>query len=136
MAGHPACYAIRQMVLHCLAQRQLHTAVVHSTSWRQEDEAVVLTHLAVVRAPTCAIAGLHEDPAVRRPLARGTPICPPPRVEVDQVLEHALRHLAWLSLDDSEISSALDDGWRTGLRSHRPEPCRAFESMTALCDAM
>ncbi len=120
--------SIRQTVLRCLAERRLHVLVVHSTSWRQEPKegAVVLTHLAVVRPLVGTVDGLEERPVVRRPLARGTPVCPPPHVGIEQVLEHALRHLAWLALDDREVGSALNAPWRRALRSYRPEPVRVF----------
>jgi len=126
-----AAGSIRETVLRRLAERRLRALLVHSTSWRQEagEGAVVLTHLAVVRPPTGAVDGLEERPVVRRPLARGTAICPPPQVEIEQVLEHALRHLAWLALDDRGVGAALDAPWLGALHRYRPEPVRVFRAL-------
>ena len=43
-----------------------------------------------------------------------------------QVLEHALRHLAWLIEDDPAIAAALP-GWSAMLEGYGPEPFRAFD---------
>ena len=39
------------------------------------------------------------------------------------MLEHALRHLAWLLLDDRDIAAALP-GWTELLVDYLPEPFR------------
>jgi hypothetical protein len=44
-------------------------------------------------------------------LVRGGATTPPPVIGVGQVLEHALRHLAWLVNEDAEIAAQLPD-WR------------------------
>lgn len=41
------------------------------------------------------------------------------------VLEHALRHLWWLSHDDDVVRVALPD-WAEALAAYVPEPFRAF----------
>ncbi len=121
--------SIWQTVLGSLAERRLQALVVHSTSWRQEaDGVVMLTHLAVVRPPADVPDGFEERPVMRCPLARGDPTSPPPHVEIEQVLEHALRHLAWLARDDREVASALDGLWHRALQAYRPEPIRVFRA--------
>ena len=46
----------------------------------------------------------------------------PDRVAHVQVMEHALRHLAWLALDDPAISAELPERWRSVLAAYMPEP--------------
>ena len=99
--------------------------VVHSTSWRYEHDRLVLTYLAVVTPPEELSAFLVEDVVVRSDLARGDTLTPPGDIDVTQVVEHALRHLAWLTVDDPAIATALA-GWKTTLAAYEPEPFRAF----------
>ncbi|WP_433616865.1 hypothetical protein ACQP2P_16070 [Dactylosporangium sp. CA-139114] len=79
--------------------------ILHSTSWRYTDEAVVLTYVAVfdaVPAPDAVPLGPHG-------IARsGDPAAPsPPVVCRDAVATHALRHLAWLRRTDEVLATAL-----------------------------
>lgn len=45
----------------------------------------------------------------------------------EQVVEHALRHLAWLSKEEHVIGEALPE-WASALESYVPEPFRALGS--------
>jgi hypothetical protein len=58
-------------------------------------------------------------------LARGDATAPPGRIDVEQVLEHALRHLAWLVKDDPAVTAELAS-WAGVLESYEPEPFRAL----------
>jgi hypothetical protein len=120
---------VRLAISRCLAEAGLAAAVVHSTSWREVDDAVLLTHLAVLGSGAGEAAGLERWPVRRRELARGTATWPPAEVGVDQVVEHALRHLAWLHIEDPSVSAALEPEWRRRLRLYRPEPFRMFERL-------
>jgi hypothetical protein len=40
------------------------------------------------------------------------------------VLEHALRHLAWLAIDDRVVHSTLSEQWQELLKGYVPEPFR------------
>jgi hypothetical protein len=111
-----------------LAGAGLRAVVVHSTSWRQECEAVLLTHLAVLLSGTVPGPEFELRRVRRRELARGGATRPPDAVDVDQVLEHALRHLAWLQLDDRAVRAALEPAWTDRLHGYRPEPFRVFEN--------
>ena len=94
--------------------------VVHSTSWRQDRDAVVLTFVAVVSRTDLAAV-----PVPRAEIARGGATGPPADIGTFQVLEHALRHLAWLVHDDPEVAARLGDaGWPEALREYTPEPFR------------
>jgi hypothetical protein len=45
-------------------------------------------------------------------------------VDVDPVIEHGLRHLAWLVEDDPMVARALPPAWRRALQTYVPEPFR------------
>ncbi|MGN6792132.1 MAG: hypothetical protein ACTHJW_07050 [Streptosporangiaceae bacterium] len=97
-------------------------AVVHSTSWRHARGGVVLTFVAVVDEGD---AGSLQHLIVKRAeLARGEPSAAPRQVPAGSVIEHGLRHLAWLVHDDSVVADALPDGWLAALTAYLPEPFR------------
>ena len=122
--------------VHDVVSRRL-TAVgvepvaVHSTSWRQEARAVVLTHLAVVAPPDGEVDGFERRPVRGRELAYGSALAPPERIEPEHVVAHALRHLAWLLDQDGAMRRALGPRWQGALRRHRPEPFRLVGSAPA-----
>ena len=99
----------------------LEARVLHSTSWRHDGDHVVLTYLAVVDAPAELNPNLAAEPVSRVELARGDRTAAPAAIATAQVLEHALRHLAWLITDDPAVSAALPD-WREPLAAYVPEP--------------
>jgi hypothetical protein len=92
--------------------------LVHSTSWRFERNAVILTFLAVIEEP----GGMEVAPVGRTDLARNAEHSAPSEISHGQVLEHALRHLAWLAEDDDVVKRALDEGWHQTLASYVPAP--------------
>jgi hypothetical protein len=46
-------------------------------------------------------------------------------VHLTQIVEHGLRHLAWLVREDDAIHEALP-AWPIALAGYAPEPFRAF----------
>ncbi len=115
------------VVLDVLKWYPLQPLVVHSTSWRHEAGRVILTYAAVVDAPGELPAGsLLVLPVARADLARGDATSAPKTIGVDAVLEHALRHLAWLVRDDPAVKKALE-GWGHALAAFVPEPFRPLE---------
>ena len=96
--------------------------VLHSTSWRSSRGGVVLTFVAVID-PT-AVAALARTPIGRAELARGGATTAPPRVDTEPVIEHGLRHLAWLARDDPAVAQALPPRWHQVLTGYLPEPFR------------
>jgi hypothetical protein len=113
-------------VLAALASYPLVARVAHSTSWRYESGAVVLTYVAVVDPPDrLPLDSLVEVPVGRADLARGAATSAPGDIAVGQVIEHALRHLSWLVRDDPAVREALPD-WEAVLAGYRPEPFRAL----------
>jgi hypothetical protein len=93
-------------------------ALVHSTSWRTDGPAVVLTYVVVLRPPS----GLVRDDwpkarpvSVQLPDAVGKPPVndptEPPAPRYVDVLLHAVRHLRFLLDTDSTARDALTGAW-------------------------
>jgi hypothetical protein len=117
----------RQLVLDSLTGAGLRPCVVHSTSWRHDQGRLILTHLAVL-AGSRRETGELEAVAVRRcPLARSSATHPPAVIRVEQVVEHALRHLAWLAHEDAVVRRCLGERWSRVLSAYALEPFRAME---------
>ena len=125
IVGWPARAKPEEVALRAFLQLGLTPLVLHSTSWRQAGEEVVLTYLAVVSVPSTLPDDWELAPVLRAELARGEATAPPSAIGVIQVQEHALRHLAWLLRDDAAIASALSE-WSDVLADYVPEPFRAF----------
>jgi hypothetical protein len=99
--------------------------MVHSTSWRVVRQQVVLTFLVVIESPPSLPDACEVELVTRTELARGHATGPPPEVHVSQIVEHGLRHLAWLVREDVTIHDALP-AWPHALAAYAPEPFRAF----------
>jgi hypothetical protein len=96
--------------------------LVHSTSWRRDREAVILSFVVVIdRALVGSMASL---PVGRSELARGEATAAPREIATAQVVEHGLRHMAWLAKDDPVVAAELPAGWRECLAGYVPEPFR------------
>ena len=115
-----------QIVLDVVAWYPLSPRVVHSTSWRYEEGRIVLTYVVVVDPPQqLPPNSLELVPVKRSELARGSSMAPAGSITVEAVLEHAVRHLAWLSHDDPAIATVLAD-WSQALADYHPEPFQAL----------
>ena len=96
--------------------------LVHSTSWRRARGSVVLTFVVVNSANQAdKLPGVRIE---RAQLARSGATRAAPVISADQVLEHGLRHLAWLASEDAGVRSALSESWRLALAVYVPEPFR------------
>jgi hypothetical protein len=125
VVGWPAGARPEQVAAQALAGLGLEPIILHSTSWRHSGGEVVLTYIAVV-APDAPLPESWElEPVRHAELARGDATAPPPVIDITQVVEHALRHLCWLSHDDEAIKAALD-GWEPALGDYVPEPFRSL----------
>jgi hypothetical protein len=129
VVGWPAGARPEEVAARALGGLGLEPIVLHSTSWRHAGGEVVLTYLAVVE-PAAPPASWSLAPVDRSELARGDVLAPPVAIGVQQVLEHALRHLAWLHRDDPAIAAALQD-WAAPLADYTPEPFRPFQGVPA-----
>ena len=96
--------------------------LVHSTSWRRGPGGVLLSFLVVVGEDQAT--DLASVPVGRTELARNSPTEPAPRIAAAQVVEHALRHVAWLAQDDEAVKAALSPAWLNALAGYVPEPFR------------
>jgi hypothetical protein len=94
--------------------------LVHSTSWRRARGGVILTFVVVIRddqAPQ-----LEGVPIARAELARNTATEAPKAIAATQVIEHGLRHLAWLAREDPVVPTVLSPEWKDYLQGYVPEP--------------
>jgi len=98
--------------------------LVHSTSWRRDRDAVILSFVVVIDA---AVADGMESASIgRADLARSEATAAPRDIAYQQVVEHGLRHLAWLVADDPVVAGELSGEWRRVLATYAPEPFRAL----------
>ena len=98
--------------------------LVHSTSWRREGAAVLLSFVVVIGPDQ--VKGMPSAPIPRSELARSEAISAPAAIAQAQVLEHGIRHLAWLAEDDDVVARKLSPGWHRALAEYVPEPFRSF----------
>ena len=100
--------------------------LVHSTSWRRGPGGVLLSFLVVIGDDQAAdLAGV---PIIRADLARNSATEAAKRVSSNQVVEHALRHMAWLAQDDAAVRATLPPAWVAALSGYVPEPFRHLTS--------
>jgi hypothetical protein len=98
--------------------------LVHSTSWRRDRDAVILSFIVVIEPGQ---VGTMESITVdRAELARSAATAAPQTIGHLQVIEHGLRHLAWLAVDDPVVRTTLSDAFRAALADYTPEPFRAL----------
>jgi hypothetical protein len=114
-----------EAIVDVVAELGLTPFMVHSTSWRAAGAEILLTFLVAVEPPERVPDAYDSVLVTRAELARGNPTGPPPHVHLSQVVEHGLRHLAWLVREDEAIHEALA-GWSRALGEYDPEPFRAF----------
>lgn len=96
--------------------------LVHSTSWRRARGGVILSFV-VVNAENQA-PNLVGIPVGRAELARSEATAAAKTIATNQVLEHGLRHLAWLAKDDEVVKKTLNVEWKRVLGGYVPEPFR------------
>ena len=93
--------------------------LVHSTSWRTARGGVVLSFVVVLDE-----TDLPGVPVQRTDLARGGATSSPDEITAAPVIEHGLRHLAWLVKDDPVVAHELSPDWHALLSTYVPEPFR------------
>lgn len=114
-----------ESIVDAVAEVGFAPAMVHSTSWRIVRRQVVLTFLVVIDPPSSLPRSCEVEQVTRAELARGRATGAPEAVHLSQVVEHGLRHLAWLVAEDGAIHEALAP-WTRALGPYAPEPFRAF----------
>ena len=98
--------------------------LVHSTSWRRDRDAVILSFVVVIDPDV--VGEMASAPIGRAELARSAATAAPRDIAYQQVVEHGLRHLAWLVADDPVVAGELSDDWRRVLAEYVPEPFRTL----------
>ena len=98
--------------------------LVHSTSWRRDRDAVILSFVVVIGPE--AVGSMASVPIDRAELARSEATAAPHAIATSAVVEHGLRHLAWLVVDDPVVAAELPDAWHPVLAGYVPEPFRAL----------
>jgi hypothetical protein len=98
--------------------------LVHSTSWRRDRDAVILSFVVVI--PPELVGSMASVPIRRAELARSEATAAPRDIAVTAVVEHGIRHLAWLAEDDAVVAETLPLAWRPILAAYVPEPFRAL----------
>lgn len=98
--------------------------LVHSTSWRRDAGSVVLSFVVVIGE--ALVGDMPSAPIERAELARSEATAAPRAIAHVQVVEHGLRHMAWLVQDDPVVARELDGRWRSILAGYVPEPFRAL----------
>jgi hypothetical protein len=98
--------------------------LVHSTSWRRDHGGVILSFVVVIEASL--VGAMNSVPVARAELARSEATAAPREIACAQVVEHGLRHLAWLVRDDPVVARELEPPWPSVLASYLPEPFRAL----------
>ena len=101
-------------------------SLLHSTSWRPDGPAIVLTYIAVFPCdglvlddwPGALPVSADLLPTVGNPPPHGAAEVPVPRY-ID-VLHHALRHLTFLTQTDATARAELTGHWATHLARLAP----------------
>ena len=70
------------------------------------------------------VGDMASLPIGRAELARSEATAAPRAIATGAVVEHGLRHLAWLAQDDPVVAAELPVGWRPILAGYIPEPFR------------
>ena len=99
-----------------------HPRLVHSTSWRRDRDSVILSFVVVIDPED--VGGMETAPVGRATLARSEATAAPREIAYEQVVEHGLRHMAWLVQDDPVVRAELPPAWRMALAAYAPEPFR------------
>ena len=113
--------------------------VIHSTSWRPDGPAVVLTYMAVIGTGGYALESWPDAAPVTAALPAAIGKAPPhgaaevPVPRVADVLLHGIRHLKFLATDegDAEAAAALDANWLRHLAPLRPALAQMFSERLA-----
>jgi hypothetical protein len=118
-ADHPVA-VVDRIVREVVGEPRL----VHSTSWRRDRDAVILSFVVVI--DQVVVGEMTSAPIGRAGLARSEATAAPRDIAYQQVMEHGLRHLAWLVADDPVVAGELSGDWRRILAEYVPEPFRAL----------
>ena len=111
--------------------------IVHSTSWRYENEVdhVILTYLAVLPQgrwleQLVMAKRIYIESIGKLETQFGDHLLAPLQLDRRNVLAHALDHLASLSTYDPAIQAVLEPEWREVLRPRLPKSAGCLQRCT------
>ena len=111
--------------------------IVHSTSWRYENEVdhVILTYLAVLPQgrwleQSVMAKRIYIESIGKLETQFGDHLLAPLQLDRRNVLAHALDHLASLSTYDPAIQTVLEPEWREVLRPRLPRSAGCLQRCT------
>lgn len=116
-----------------LHEQEAAPQLLHSTSWRMDEDALMVTYIAVIECQSPVRQGWPEAKpvsddmlqAVGKPSPTEPTESPVPR-EID-VLAHAIRHLRFLLDTDAEARQGLGEDWRSRLKELSPTLTGMYE---------
>ncbi|MGH3932859.1 MAG: hypothetical protein ACRDTF_23120 [Pseudonocardiaceae bacterium] len=118
---HPTEVVVEALTRELGAVFDRSRSVVHSTSWRYEEELLVLSYLVALPPLASAPPGFGLQPVGTRPAGvRRT--SDPGAIPIIDVLTHGLRHLAMLRISDPTVASTLSECWHELLTTWNPLP--------------
>jgi hypothetical protein len=108
--------------------------IIHSTSWRAQDDSVILTYAVVIECPAIAehwpaaqLVSLLLPEVCGPPLPHGAAAPPVPRML--DVLLHALRHLSFLLAHSATEAAAFSPEWREHLAAFEPALAQMYSEV-------
>ena len=116
------------LVRNMLVSGSLKPEIIHSTSWRQDRQKLIITYLVVIRDPGKTPEGFETFPVVQSGIVRGGATSPPRNIPTQAVINHAFQHLAWLLQTDPVVHETLVEEWKEVLQPFQPQPARSFEN--------
>jgi hypothetical protein len=134
---HPNDTVLEHLELYLGDLFEPRASIVHSTSWRycHQTERIILTYLVVLPQRTCRRCQAASDRILIQRLdeveqVHGDNLHPPARIELNNILAHALDHLALLNSYDESIDAVLESGWLEVLETRLPQPAGYLASTT------
>jgi hypothetical protein len=116
--------------------------IVHSTSWRYEQEGnqLLLTYLAVLPQGSWldswrTTGRISIEPIEAGDLCYGNHLFPPEAIDEHHVLAHALDHLASLSTYDPVIQTILEPEWKEVLKLRSPKSAGCLQRRSYKCSS-
>jgi hypothetical protein len=136
---HPNTCVVQQLITFFDNAFDPEQMIVHSTSWRyeQESDRLILTYLAVLPQGLwvdqwITTGRIALDPIRATEVDYGDHLFPPKKIEPHQALAHALDHLASLCTYDQAIQLVLQPEWRAILCQRTPKPAGCFQRSVSL----
>ena len=110
----PGSGPAHDLVRRELISNALEPEIIHSTSWRQDRQKLIITYLVVIRYPGKTPEEFETFPVVQSGIVRGGATSPPRNIPTQAVINHAFQHLAWLLQTDPVVRETPGGGLGRG----------------------